>query len=155
MIFLVCNGCDINLRLFCHLSPWPIIAPCSSLLVEIWFFHVVFSLFCNLYSFFHPASMYILVQKCKMRGYCLCFLKSRRGNTSMDHSLWYVSWALCFLFSKAYFQMPGVTERFSDVITIQSFLKAFQAKVFFQSLCCALSRVSISTLASIKGYVTW
>lgn len=147
---------DINLRLFCHLWPWPVITTCSSLLVEIWFFHVVFS-----FSAICIAS--------STQSVCISWLKNARwrdiafvfwrvdGEILPWNIVWDVYPELCVFFSLrlAYFQMRGVTEGFSDIITIYSFLKAFQAKIFFQSLCCALARVSISTLASLTGYVTW
>lgn len=46
------------------------------------------------------------------------------------------------------FQVSGATEEYSHIIKIYGFLKTFQTKVFFCSPCCALSGVSISTLAS-------
>lgn len=48
-------------------------------------------------------------------------------------------------------QVSGVTERFSDMIKICGFLKAFQTKIFFCSLGSALFRVGISTLTSLTG----
>lgn len=48
-----------------------------------------------------------------------------------------------------------VPQKGSVTIKIHGFLKAFKTKVFFCSFCCALSGVSISTLANLIGDVTW
>lgn len=172
-ILSVCNRCGINWRLFFHMWPWARITSYSSLIIKTWFFHVVifFTSFSYLLS---PSQCVCHGSECKL-SHCLWYLKTGWRNTSLYNLkyiytyihthfcaiVWDVHSEFCLKFSfteacsggKCDLQVSGVTEGFSDVYKIQGFLKTFQTKIFFCSLSWALSKVSISTLASLTGDV--
>lgn len=138
---------------------------------------LLFSLLPWLSYLLSPSQCVCLGSECKMGGCCLWYLKTGWRNISVcslkyiymymyiqihTHThfcaiVWDVHSEFCLKFSfteacsegKCGLQISGVTEGFSDIIKIRGFLKAFQTKILVCSLSWTLSRVSISTLASL------
>lgn len=94
LILSVHNGHGINWRLFCHMWLWAIITPYFSLIIKIWFFHViVFFFFPNLYS---------------QDIICIYWLKIKDEGML---PLLYKDWMAKF-FCVPYFEMPHLCLRF-------------------------------------------